>query len=59
MTRTLTKAVIKYLAVDTHRRAEFVVEEIGDCLDTPQGTPSDLQVVYSILKWWYLHASGQ
>ena len=42
---TLTKAVQKLLAVDTCCRAEVAVEEIGDCLETPQGTPSDIQGV--------------
>ena len=44
--QTLTKAVRKFLMVDTHIRAEAVAEDIGSCLETPKGTPSDLHRAY-------------
>ena len=36
-----------------------MAEEIGGCLESPQGTPSDLQGAYSALNLWYPHASGK
>ena len=56
MACTLTRAVQKFMLVDTRYIAEVVVEEIGACLDSPQGTPSYLQGAYSLLKRWYRHA---
>ena len=38
MERILTKAVIKLLVVDTHRREEIAAEDIRDFLETSQGT---------------------
>ena len=35
-----------FFTVDTRRRAGVAAEEIGVCLETPQGTPSDLQGAY-------------
>ena len=43
VSRTLTKAVRKSLVVDTCHRSEVVSEKIRECLETPKGTPSDLQ----------------
>ena len=56
---TLTKEVRNSFAVDTWLMAEVVAAEIGACLETPQGIPSDIQGAYSILNWWYWHASGR
>ena len=42
MERILTKAVIKLLVVDTHRREEIAAEDIRDFLETSQGTTSDI-----------------
>ena len=57
--RTLTKSVRKSLEVDTCRRAELVTEDIGACLETPKGTPSDIQEECLIVKGWYQHALGR
>ena len=46
MARTLTKAVIKSLAVEKRCRAEGEVEDIRACLETPEGTLSDIQGSY-------------
>ena len=51
MTHTLTKEVRKLLVVDKPK------DDIGACLETPQGTPSYLKGEYLILKWWYWHVS--
>ena len=59
MEQTLTKAVRKYLDVDTRRIAEVSAEDIGACLEMPTCTPSGLQGAYLVLKPWYRHASGQ
>ena len=40
--RTLTKEVRNSLTVNTCRRTEAALEEIGACLETPKGTPADL-----------------
>ena len=57
--RTLTRSVQQSLVVDNRHRAEVVTEEIRACLESPQGKTSYLQGEYSVLKWWYRHASGQ
>ena len=46
MPHTLTRAVCCYLEVDARRREEAAAEEIGACLDLPQGNTSDLQGAY-------------
>ena len=58
MERTLTKALGNSLVVYIRRREEVVAKEIETCLETPKGTPSDIQGAYLILKQWYLHTSG-
>ena len=55
----LTRSVQQSLVVYTFRRIEVTVDEIGDCLEYPQGTPLDLQGMYSVLKWWYQHTTVQ
>ena len=51
--RTMKREIRHYLEVDTARRADVTVEKISTCLESHQGTPSELQGVYSVLNWWY------
>ena len=46
MAHTLTRAYRCYLEVDARRSAENAAEDIGSCLDLPQGNTSDLQGAY-------------
>ena len=47
------------LAVYKLSGSEVAVEDIGDCLDPPQGNPSDLQGENLVLKGRYQHATGR
>ena len=53
VSRTMTRAVQQYLVLDNRLREKVAAEDIGDCVDSNQGTPSDLQGAYSVLKRWY------
>ena len=54
----LTKYVWRSLLVESRRRAERVAEDIGACLEPMPGN-LDLWGAYTVLKWWYRHASAR
>ena len=53
----MTKDVRRLLTEDSQRQAEMAAEEIGDYLETTQGTSPYIQGGYTILKRWYFHTS--
>ena len=57
--RSLTMSYRQYLEENICHITEAVAEEIGACLESPQGTNSDLQWTYSALKLWYQHVKGR
>ena len=59
LARTMTWSVQRSLTVDSLCQAKVDDEEIGNCLETTQGTLPYLQGAYTVLKRWYLHTSAQ
>ena len=56
--RNLIKSIWRSLLVDSRRRTEKAVEEIGVCMEPTTGIP-DLRGGYSVLIIWYPHSSSR
>ena len=52
---TIMRSVRRSLTVESRRRVDVDEEDIGACMETPNGTPLDIQGDNTIMKRWCRH----
>ena len=59
MSQTLANDVQRSLLVESRKQSDKAVKYIGALLEEVLGTPQDPEGPFTILKWWYRHASAR